>query len=233
MYRIAVCEDDSKEQDEIVCMTKKILQENEIKCDIFKYESGEELLTAIKNGTQFQLLLIDVLLKGINGIELAAELRRQKEKTAIVFISWNWEMALQGYEVAASRYIGKPIQEDRLREAVLFCYENQKKIEILLPTLHGECRISISDIVYAEAQGRGVKLILINEELKVNLKISQLNELLASQQFVLCHRAYLVNLEFVQYIRRYEIELKDGKILPVSKYRISEIKEKLIGYLTD
>ena len=50
---------------------------------------------------------------------------------------------------------------------------------------------------------------------------------------MLCHRAYLVNLEFVQYIRRYEIELKDGKILPVSKYRISEIKEKLIGYLTD
>ena len=134
MYKIAVCEDKQEEQEEIVNMTKEILQKNQIDFHIFCYQSGEELLNKIQNGKQFDLLLLDVLLKGINGIELATQLRSWQNTTAIVFLSWNKEFALQGYEVEASRYLAKPVQEERLQEALLFCYERQMKKEILLPT---------------------------------------------------------------------------------------------------
>ncbi len=232
MYKIAICEDEKKEQDEIVLMIKEILQKNQIECTISCYQSGEELFHAIQNGTKFHLLLLDVLLEGIDGIALARQLRSLQNTTAIIFISWNKELALQGYEVEAVRYLAKPIQESYLQEALLFCYGKQIEKEILLPTTNGWHRICLSDIMYAEAQGRGILLILVNEQLEVPLKISEVEALLSNGSFILCHRSYLVNLAFVQYIRCYEIELKNGKILPVSKYRFSEIKKKLITYLT-
>lgn len=233
MYRIAVCEDEKTELEQIIRVAKEILKRNELVYHISKYENGEELLTAIQKGMEFDLLLVDVLLKGMNGIEFAAQLRKQKNDTAIVFVSWSRDMALQGYEVEAVRYLAKPIEPKRLEEALLFCYERKKKPEILLPTANGQCRISSSDIMYAEAQGRNVKLILTTEEIEVNIKISELKELLSSKQFVFSHRAYLVNLAFIKYIRCYEIELTDGRILPISKYRISQIKEMFVRYLED
>ncbi len=233
MYKIAICEDEQKEQEEIISMIKEILQKNQIDCHISCYQSGEELLLAIQNGTKFHLLLLDVLLEGVDGIALAKQLRSLKNTTAIVFMSWNKEMALQGYEVEAVRYLAKPIQEKLLQEALLFCYRKQTEKEILLPTTNGWHRICRSHIMYAEAQGRGITLILINERLEVQLKISEVEALLSSGSFVLCHRSYLVNLAFVQYIRYYEIELKNGKILPVSKYRFFEIKKKLMDYLVE
>ncbi len=233
MYKIAVCEDEQKEQEELVPMIKEILQKNQIDSEISCYKSGEELFHAIQDGTKFHLLLLDVLLEGVDGIALAKQLRSLQDTTAIVFISWNKEMALQGYEVQAVRYLAKPIQENLLQEALLFCYGKQMEKEILLPTTNGWCRICCSDIMYAEAQGRSVLLKLVNKQLEVQFKISELEDLLFSGNFVLCHRSYLVNLAFVQYIRYYEIELKNGKILPVSKYRFFEIKKKLMDYLVE
>lgn len=233
MYKIALCEDEQKEQEEIAYQVKKILENKHIDCDISCYQSGEELFQAIQDGMNFHLLLLDVVLEGMDGIALAAKLRGLQNTTAIVFLSWYKEMALQGYEVEAVRYLAKPIQEEKLQEALLFCYEKQLKKEILLPTEYGKCRISISDIMYAEAQGRGVKLILTDGQMEVKFKISELGTLLFQSNFVLCHRAYLVNCAFIQYLRRYEIELKNGKILPVSKYRFPEIEQKLVAYLSE
>lgn len=55
----------------------------------------------------------------MNGVQLAAELRKQQTKAAIVFISVDWEMALRGYEVSAVRYLAKPLEEVKLKVALL------------------------------------------------------------------------------------------------------------------
>ncbi len=233
MYEIAICEDEEEELEEIVYMVREILQKNQIDYNVSCYRNGEGLLYAIQNGMNFHLLLLDVLLKGIDGIALAKQLRKLQNMVAIVFMSWNKEMALEGYKVNATRYLAKPIQEEYLQEALLFCYENQIKKEILLPTQNGQYKISLSDIVYAEAQGRGVKIILLNGQLEVKLKISELETMLPDQRFILCHRSYIVNLAFVQYIHYYEIKLQDGQTIPISKYRFLEVKKKLVTYLAE
>lgn len=59
----------------------------------------------------------------------------------------------------------------------------------------------------------------------------ELEALLPQTQFVLCHRAFLVNLAYAKYIRCYEVELQNGLLVPVSKHRYAETKQKLIQYL--
>lgn len=71
------------------------------------------------------------------------------------------------------------------------------------------------------------------EQEKLIMKFSDLMALLPESQFTLCHRSYLVNLDYVKYVRRRELELTIGNILPVSKYRLNDLRQRFINYLSD
>ena len=93
----------------------------------------------------------------------AAALRKLGHRTVIIFISNNREMALRGYEVSAARYLAKPLRAEQLQEALLYCYKAFcEKKEVLLPTAKGQCRIPLSNILYAEAMERVTKLALMD-----------------------------------------------------------------------
>jgi len=234
MYSIAICDDELHSLKRISQSVKDILKEEGIHYCIQEYTMGETLLSDIRNGMQFQLLLLDVMMDSMNGIELASILREQKDKTAIVFISYNREMALYGYEVSATRFLAKPLEKEKLKEALLYCYHSvQEKKSILLPTKKGQCRIHFSDMIYAEAWERGARIVLSNGTEDVTVKFAELETMLPAKQFILCHRAYLVNLSYVKYIRSNELELKTGSFLPISKLRKNEIQQKFMSYLED
>ena len=229
---MAVCDDERIDREQIICMTREVLQKEEIPCDISGYGDCEELLAAIQSGVKFHILLLDVMMEGLNGMELAAALRRLEDNTAIIFISSNRDMAMHGYEVAALRYLEKPVDWEQLHEALVFCNEMWlKEKEILLPTASGQSRVVLSDIIYAETWERGIRLTLKDGQKKVKARISDIAAVLPERQFVFCHRTIIVNLAFVQSIRYCELELKSGETLPISKYRQSEMKKKFIHYL--
>lgn len=230
---IAVCDDEPADLQQAMKLADRLMKAEGLACAVSGYESGSALLQTIQGGTRFHILLLDVMMEGLDGMELAAVLRGLGDSTAIVFISSNREMALRGYEVCAARYLAKPVEEPQLREALLYCYRTfcQKK-EILLPTGKGQRRIPFSDILYAEAMGRGTRLVLRDGPEDVSLKFSDLSALLPERQFALCHRSYLVNLDYAGYIRSRELELTTGEILPVSKYRLDGLRKRLVDYLS-
>lgn len=232
LLHIAVCDDETEDLHQIVSLTDGLMKAEGLACSITEYGSGNALLTAIQNGAKFHILLLDVMMDGIDGIGLAAALRGQGNDTAIVFISSNREMALLGYEVSALRYLAKPIQQEKLREALLYCRRTYlMPKEILLPTAEGQRRIIVSDIIYIEPLDRGTRLVLTDGECKTNAKISELERMLPKERFAFCHRTLLVNLAFIQSIRYCELTLKNGQALPVSKYRQAQIKESFMRYL--
>lgn len=229
---IAVCDDEALERQRIADLVNQIMPEEGLSCRVTSYESGADLLSAIQHGGRFQILLLDVMMEGLDGMALAAALREKGDHTAIIFISSNLEMALRGYEVEAARYLAKPVDRERLREALMFCYRTRlAQKEILLPTASGQSRIIPSDLIYAETWERGVRLILKDGREETGLKISELAAMLPERQFVFCHRTILVNLAFIQSIRYCELELRSGATLPISKYRQTEIRKQLMRYL--
>ena len=229
---IAVCDDEALESQRIADLVNQIMPEEGLSCRVTSYESGADLLSAIQHGGRFQILLLDVMMEGLDGMALAAALREKGDHTAIIFISSNLEMALRGYEVEAARYLAKPVDRERLREALMFCYRTRlAQKEILLPTASGQSRILPSDLIYAETWERGVRLVLKDGREETGLKISELAAMLPERQFVFCHRTILVNLAFIQSIRYCELELRSGATLPISKYRQSEIRKQLMRYL--
>ena len=232
--RIAVCDDEPIDRQQAAGLTHEITKEEGLACSLSCYESGAALLAAIQGGAQFHILLLDVMMDGLDGMALAAALRKLGDDTAIIFISSNREMALRGYEVSAARYLAKPLQRPQLREALLHCCRALHEGRgILLPTEKGQSRLAPADIIYAEPWERGSKLQLVSGSIRTSAKFSDLMELLPERSFTLCHRTILVNLAFVKHLRSHEIELADGRVLPVSKHRISDLKRQLLEYVHD
>lgn len=229
---IAVCDDEQADRQEIVELTKEILLQENIDCTILAYGDGADLLSAMRSGMQFQILLLDVMMDDMNGMELAAAIREQENDVSIIFISSNREMAMQGYMVAASRYLSKPVDLKLLREALQFCSRTHlEQKEVLLKTADGQGRVLLNDIVYAEAYNRGVHLILSDGEMEVNMGLKVLANILPVPPFVFCHRTILVNLAYIRNIRYCEVDLSSGVSLPVSKYRYADVKKEFLHYL--
>lgn len=230
--QIAICDDEQIDCQQAADLTREIMTAEGLACDLSSYVSATALLNAIQGGARFHILLLDVMMSGLDGMELAAALRRLGDSTAIIFMSTNREMALRGYEVSAARYLAKPIQTEQLREALLYCYKTFcEKKEILLPTTRGQRRIPLSDILYVEAMERVTKLALTDRLEEVGMKFSDLSVLLPERHFVLCHRSYLVNLEHIAYIRSRDLELTTGEVLPVSRYRVEDLQKQFVAYL--
>lgn len=230
--RLALCDDEPEVLREVAEMVRRAAELEGFACEMTLYGSGSELLAAIRDGAKYHALLLDVMMDELTGLELAAALRAQQSDVAVIFISSNREMAVYGYEVSALRYLTKPVELPRLREALRLCYAaGLSAQEILLPTLRGSRKLSPGDILYAETWGRVLRVVLTDGQEECPMKISELEALLPENQFTMCHRTILINLAYVKYLRYCEVELKTGGVLPVSKYRQNAVREKLFHYL--
>ena len=232
--RLAICDDEPMDCALVAQMSREILGAEGVEAELSAYPSAAELLRAIRAGRAFHIFLLDVMMEGMDGMELAAALRAGHEDTAIIFISSNREMALRGYEVAAARYLAKPLDREKLREALLYCCAaHARRGALALPTAEGQTRVDPSAILYVEAWERGVRLDLGGEKLEAKIPISQLAAMLPGGQFAYCHRTLLVNLACVRHVRYCELELKNGERLPISKYRLAQFKSEFLKYLRD
>ena len=232
--RIAICDNDPADRKETADLTVQILQDASIVCQISQYTGGNALLEDVQAGAQYDLLLLDVLLEDLDGISLAARVRQQRNDAAIVFISANREMALLGYEVSAARYLAKPLEREKLKEALLHCCGScQARKELLLPTERGQYRVSCSEIRYVEAFERGARVFLGDETLVTRLKFGQVDAMLPKPGFVMCHRAYIVNLAYVKRMGLKEFEMTNGTRIPISKYRHQQVSRQFLGSVAD
>lgn len=231
--RIAVVDDAEQARIHIMEETDAILCREGIPHSIALFPDGKKLLDAIRCGENYNLLLLDVMMGEMDGISLAAELRKREDRTAIVFISSNQELARKGYRVDASRYLLKPIDRDELEEALMYCYDKWRvQKEILLPTAQGQYRTSFQNIQFAEAFDRGTRFVLTDEIVETKLKFAEAEALLPKTGFIRCHRAYIVNAAHTRRIRQYSFEMKSGAVVPISRPRYSEVNRQFVEYLS-
>ena len=232
--RIAIVDDRPEDRFKVQQMTEEILNGEKVPHSISLFEDGNVLLADIRSGKKYNLLLLDVMMDTIGGLELADELRRQGGNPNIIFISSNREMAMYGYERNAIRYLGKPLQREKLEEALMYCVGLwQSKKEILLPTSQGQYRTSFREIDFVEAFDRGTRFYLRNDAVECRMKFGEVENWLPKSTFLMCHRAYIVNLSRVKSIRNYEFTLVDGRTVPIGKNRYNEVYRQFVEYISN
>lgn len=90
---------------------------------------------------------------------------------------------------------------------------------------------NIHDIYYAEAELKNVHIWFANEETVVHLPFSRVEQILAIGDFIKVHRSYLVNCRYIHDIDEHTVTLKDGRVLPLSKYRGEDVRKQYAEYV--
>lgn len=230
---VAICEDN----DEQCAALRRLLDEwsrnKPFALIIDEYISAESFLFVYPE-KNCDLLILDIEMGEINGMELAKRLRKKSDTLPILFVTGYSDYMNEGYEVEALHYLLKPVDKVKLF-AVLDRYikNYSPEKEIVLKTEEEALRVSADMIAYCEAMGKKTSVYLTDgRRLECDAGISDIkNEL--SGEFIFTHRSYIVNLRCVKSIRKTDLILDTGSVIPVSRRLYKDINENFIKFYTE
>jgi len=231
---IAICDDDKEQIRYLRSLLREWSKQKPFALEITEYESAEQYLFC-RTEAPCDLLLLDIEMSGLSGMELAKRLRGSGDMLPIVFITGFSEYMSEGYDVEALHYLLKPVSPDKLYE-VLDKYLNKhmkRSEEILVETEKGTAHISADSVVYIEAFGKKTRICgADNTFMDCEISLGEFARKNISG-FVSPHRSYLVNLRFVREIERTAVVLDNGKEIPLSRRLYAEFNRSFIAFYTN
>lgn len=226
MIRAAICDDDNSQ----ISALKAMLTEWNEHIIITEYTSAEQFLFGYPDAP-CDLLLLDIEMGDMNGMELARKLRSKGDMLPIIFITGYSEFMQDGYDVEALHYLLKPVNKEKLF-AVLDRYASRHSADSRVIFSSGDESVCINadDIMYLEAFGKKTQITLRGgKEIECTCGLSAAAEKLG-ENFVSCHRSYVVNLGFVRSISKTDVTLDNGRKIPLSRRQYDTVNKAFIGY---
>ncbi len=233
MFRIAICEDEKVILDFETSLVKEWAAAAGCPIEIDTYISSEQFLFEIEDKAPYDLLIFDIQMKNMNGMELAKTLRRRGCDAVIIFITGVPDYAIEGYEVGAVRYILKPVKAEVLNVLLDNIWkERQKKADDYFVLGQGSDleKISFDKIIYIEARGHYVFMKGLDFEREWKAGFSETAESFSDKEFFCLRRGLLVNLSHVERITRTDCLLDNGESLPVARGVYKDLNEAFIAF---
>ncbi len=235
MLRIACCDDDLSVLSELRVLLDSYRVDRNTEIVSTAFQSPLELIAEIEKGMRFDILLLDVLMPGENGIDAAKEIRGYDSNVKIIFLTSSAEFAVESYTVGAYFYQLKPIWKEsffRLMDSVTAECEKDSSTSLILRCKTGITRIELTRLEYCEVIRRSLMLHLSDGTVLESIgSMDHLCEQLAKYtSFLRIHRAYLVNLEYIRSIAPKTLTMEDGAVLPIPRGKYNEIKDRYLEY---
>ena len=231
MIRIAIAEDDFACAQQIRQYLYDFGRETERSFQITFYDNGEDLVEHYQ--AQFDLLLLDIEMPFINGMDAARYIRRMDQRVIIIFITSLAQYAIQGYEVQALDYILKPVEyfsfAQRIKHALTYIRE-QTEYHLVLPIKGGAIRVKAANIRYFERQTYQLVIHTQDEIYTAKIPLQQIENDLRDYNFFRCNKGCLVNLAFVDGIQD-GCAVVAGDLLPISRARKADFMAALNHYM--
>lgn len=230
--RIAVCDDEPAMLEYLSGLVLRWGEQQGEQVAVERFPSAQALWFAWAESPRFDLLLLDIQMEGMDGVALAHKIRERDERCVILFITGTAEFMAEGYDVSAMHYLLKPVDEAKLFACLEKAAARLRRAprQLLLPVDGVQTRFCAEDIFYAEAFAHTVCIHTGASQAQVQVSISALEQLLAGEPFIRCHRSYLVNLRHIRRIGREELLLDGGEKLPVSRRLYAAVNEAFIRF---
>lgn len=229
-YKIAICDDEQDQIEYISSVVSAWGKQNSCACDINIFNSAEAFLFEYEDNKTYDILLLDVEMKSITGIELAKRIRKDNNRSEIIFITSHFEFVGEGYEVDALHYLIKPIDENKLIQ-VLNKAADKLSLEppFVVISCEGETiKLYESDILYVEAFLHYIVIHAKDKEYRIKERISAFEEKL-SGDFYRIHRSYVVSLKHITRISRTSVNIGKSE-LPLSRGKYDDVNRAFIEH---
>ena len=225
--KIAVCDDENKIVEEITSYIKKDFPVSEVRT----YSNGESFLAASEERPE--VLLLDIDMPGISGMEVAAALTREKVSTLIVFVTAHDELVYDSFKYHPFAFVRKKFLEEELKIVLSDCEKQlmSRNKKFVFQNASKLVTLSQSDILYFEGQANYLAIHTTSDEYKMRSTMAGVEKELEDSDFLRIHKGFLVNLEHIRVLKTEELELDNGTVLPIGKSYSEAAKKSILKYM--
>lgn len=227
MIAVAICEDEKHILEELRKKVANYMNRKPLSASINTFTSGEELLKAKK---KFDIILLDLMLPGIHGLEVARQLSCESR---IIFITSYREYAVEAFDVHAVHYLMKPVTKERLFPALDRAVNQTEQMDHQTLTLvkNGKAQvIFIRDILYCEVFNHQIQIHTVQGTCMYFGALHMLETKL-DERFFRCHRSFVVNMNYVAGQEKGTAILTNGERISIARRKQTAFMQKLLHFL--
>jgi len=235
--RIAICDDDALELEKIKNIVHEFIhsKQDEYEITLETFTNGPELLNFINHNPPLDLIVLDIIMPVMNGIDVASEIRKMNDDCKIIFLTSSPEFAVNSYKVNAFCYLLKPFQKQELLtllDRALISVQDEQSKSVVIKGKEGMFRIQLHIIEYVESLNHTLNFHLRGGE--TNLCYAKMEEfreyLITDGRFIQCHQSFIVNMSRIVQITSKYFVLQDKTLIPISRTVYPQVKQAYINY---
>ena len=223
LRKLVFCDDEPSVHCQLMGYLEQLAQECGDEFETVHFSSGEDMVAHFPSNAQ--LLLLDIQMAGISGIEAAHKLRETHRDLIIILVTNLIDRAIQGYEVHAFSFLCKPVMYGDFRRNLLDAfalYDKARPVKLALNTDGGTELIPLDKLLYVEVFHHTTSLVFFDRRQDVRVPLFDLEGKTRGRGFFRCHKSYLVNFLHIQRIDPGSIIMANGDEILLSKHRRKE-----------
>lgn len=232
-YKAAICDDDQTDAGYVEELLTDWAKERGYMVATDWFPSAESFLFHYVENKAYDILLLDIEMGETDGVALAKKVRQEDESVQIVFITGYPDYIGEGYEVAALHYLMKPVDKGKLfmvlDRAVTNLHKGRRAV--VLPIDGESVKVPVEEIQYVEAFSHSVSVVTTKGIYEFRKSLSEM-EILLGEDFVRCHRSYLVGLRAMSGLSKQKVTLDSGIELPLSRSASASVHKAFVKYYT-
>lgn len=239
--RIAIVDDEPEVcaavRDYLIHILEKYWTKKASLMEVDLFGTAEEMLNAFAN-RPYDLLLLDIRMPGLGGMEAARRIRADSNDVGIIFLTSSEEYLMEGYRVFADGYFLKPVSmdEDAFRAALERVFERRAKAAQTLTVQHNgqSLEILFGKIHYVDLDGSRLHIVLAQHSIYLGRPYTYewaLDRLGRDPRFLECYHRILVNMDKIERMDKEAFVLTNGVELPISQRRRSCVRVSYMQYL--
>ncbi|BCJ92455.1 DNA-binding response regulator [Anaerocolumna cellulosilytica] len=231
VLKIAICDDEEIFLEELLYQMSVELRKTDTKFHVTTYMNGVELLSDNEKEI-FDLVVLDIEMPHLNGIEVAEQIRQRNPYVCIIFITNREDLVFQSLRYRPFRFIRKSKVYEELPEAIdgIIQKLNSENQYYTLSFNNSPIQLRISDIMYIESIKHDIYFNCQEQKYRVKSNLSKLEKEFGIHGFIRVHSGFLVNYRYIYSIDKTKVILNNKEMVPLSRHRLETVKQKLQLY---
>lgn len=230
----AICDDEPEMVELVKKKAEKVFAEKDVTSKILTYTNSKQFLFELEDNSQLDLLILDIQMPSVTGLEIAAIVKKKHKNCLIVFLTSYLNYAVDGYELEIFRFVPKSEIDLRLERTIsdaakVIDFESKKSYYI---KKHDLCiKVPYKDILYITKSGKN-SVICCRGASTVNVRktLAEVFNELNSEEFVYIDRSCIANMSNVRKIDKHDWVCENGDRIPISHSSYTRVKQNLMDF---
>lgn len=230
MLNIAVCDDDVQTTGKIDMMLQKVAKQNFVDIDVEVYWNGKNLVDAVKQKNNFDIIYLDIEIGKEDGVSVAKRIRHYDKKVKIIYVTSHENYMKDSFQVQPFQFLVKPVEENVFEECFKLVVEdiNDEDSYFRYRFRKVNYKVPIQEILYFKSDKRKIIIVTEKDIFVLYGKLNEIEERLKEGKvsFLRVHQSFLVNYRHIERQAYDFVEMDNGEKIFISEDRRKKISEQ-------